>query len=200
MPETATISTDREGATRADRRLLIGGRLVETDRTFRLAQPRDRRGARVRARRAPSPTPRPRSPRRAGRSTPPIGPPNVELRIRCLEQFHQALARPPRRARRADHRRGRCHRRTEPGRAARSADRDRALLRRSVARLSDDRGPRQHREPRHAAPPLGGEGSRRAWSPRSSPTTIPTSWRWPSWRPRWPPAARWSSRPRRTPR
>ena len=34
MPETATISTDREGATRADRRLLIGGHLVDTDRTF----------------------------------------------------------------------------------------------------------------------------------------------------------------------
>ena len=39
----------------------------------------------------PSPTPRRRSPRRARRSTPPIGRPNTELRIRCLEQFHRAL-------------------------------------------------------------------------------------------------------------
>ena len=37
-----------------------------------------------------------------------------------------------------------------------------------------------------------------AWSPRSSATTTRRSWRWPSCRLPWRPAARWCSRPRRT--
>ena len=37
------------------------------------------------------PTPRRRSQRRGARSTPPTGRPNTDLRIRCLDQLHQAL-------------------------------------------------------------------------------------------------------------
>ncbi len=90
MPETATISTDRDGGTRADRHLLIGGRLVETERTFPSLNPAtgevlghapdatvaDAEAAVAAARQAFDTT---------DWST------NTELRIRCLEQFHRAL-------------------------------------------------------------------------------------------------------------
>ncbi len=54
---------------------LIDGQMLETARTFPLPQPRNRRGARPRARRAPSPTPRRPSPPPGAPSTPRTGPP-----------------------------------------------------------------------------------------------------------------------------
>ena len=93
MQETATISGDHEGALRApqaDRRLLIGGRLLEADRTFPSLNPAtgevlgyapdasvaDARAAVAAAREAFDTT---------------DWSSDVELRVRCLEQLHQAL-------------------------------------------------------------------------------------------------------------
>ncbi|WP_370332937.1 aldehyde dehydrogenase family protein [Mycolicibacterium hippocampi] len=93
MQETATISGDREGALhapQADRRLLIGGRLLEADRTFPSLNPAtgevlgyapdasvaDARAAVAAAREAFDTT---------------DWSSDVDLRVRCLEQLHQAL-------------------------------------------------------------------------------------------------------------
>ncbi|MDT5246501.1 MAG: aldehyde dehydrogenase, partial [Mycobacterium sp.] len=94
MQETATISSTAAGtagsAPRIDRRLLIDGRLLETERTFPSINPAtgevlghapdatvgDAEAAVAAARRAFDTT---------DWST------NTELRVRCLEQFHQAL-------------------------------------------------------------------------------------------------------------
>jgi len=94
MQETPTISGNADSATRAeslaDRRLLIDGRLLETERTFPSINPAtgavlgyapdatvsDAEAAVTAARRAFDTT---------DWST------NTELRVRCLQQFHQAL-------------------------------------------------------------------------------------------------------------
>lgn len=90
MQETATISSTAATAATADRRLLIDGRLLETERTFPSINPAtgevlghapdatvgDAEAAVAAARRAFDTT---------DWST------NTELRVRCLEQFHQAL-------------------------------------------------------------------------------------------------------------
>jgi len=94
MQETPTIPSDAapttEAEVRADRRLLIGGRLLETERTFPSINPatgevlghapdatvKDAEAAVTAARRAFDTT---------DWST------NTELRVRCLEQFHQVL-------------------------------------------------------------------------------------------------------------
>ena len=94
MQETSTVSSDRAGANTAapqtERRLLIDGRLLGTERTFPSINPAtgavlgyapdatvaDAEAAVAAARRAFDNT---------DWST------NTELRIRCLEQFHQAL-------------------------------------------------------------------------------------------------------------
>jgi aldehyde dehydrogenase (NAD+) len=94
MQETPTISSDEANAAgaqaRADRRLLIDGRLVETERTFPSVNPAtgevlgyapdatvsDAGAAVAAARRAFDTT---------DWST------NIELRVHCLEQFHRAL-------------------------------------------------------------------------------------------------------------
>src|ERR1700738_1469294 len=94
MQETATISNTAAGAARAeslaDRRLLIDGRLLETERTFPSINPAtgvvlghapdatisDAEAGVAAARRAFDTT---------DWST------NTELRVRCLEQFHRAL-------------------------------------------------------------------------------------------------------------
>ena len=105
---------------------------------------------------------------------------NVELRVRCMDQFHQALV---------EHRdelaaltiaRGRRHPRADPGRATGPADRDRAVLRGSAQELPDDRGPRKHRGARRSSTIAGWRRKPPEWSRRSSPTTTRTSWRWPS--------------------
>ena len=160
MQETPTISSDAASAETADRRLLIDGRLLETERTFPSINPatgevlglrarRDRRDAEAAVAAA----------RRAFDTT--DWSTNTELRIRCLEQFHQALV---------DHRDELAELTIAEvgatpaliaGRAADQPIADRALLRGSAEDVSDDRRPRQHREPRHAAPPLGGERGRR---------------------------------------
>ena len=124
MTEASTIT--RESSEQdADRRMLIDGALVDTPRTFPSINPAteevvghapdatvaDAEAAVAAARRAFDTT---------DWST------NTELRIRCLDQLHQALCRPSRRARRADHRRGRRDARDVRGRPTRRADRDRA--------------------------------------------------------------------------
>ena len=90
MQESPTISADAASAGSADRRLLIDGRLLETTRTFPSINPAtgevlgsapdatvaDAEAAVAAARRAFDTT---------DWST------NTELRIRCLEQLHQAL-------------------------------------------------------------------------------------------------------------
>ena len=90
MQETPTISSDAASAETADRLLLIDGRLLDTERTFPSINPAtggvlgyapdatvsDAEAAVAAARRAFDTT---------DWST------NTELRIRCLEQFHQAL-------------------------------------------------------------------------------------------------------------
>src|SRR5258705_12461249 len=94
MQETPTISSAEDGASpaesRADRRLLIDGRLLETERTFPSLNPAtgavlghapdatvaDAEAAVAAARRAFD---------SSDWST------NTELRVRCLEQVHQAL-------------------------------------------------------------------------------------------------------------
>ncbi|PQP51363.1 aldehyde dehydrogenase family protein, partial [Mycolicibacterium austroafricanum] len=94
MQETATISDERSGAgqaaQRAERHLLIGGQLLETERTFPSLNPAtgevlgyapdatvaDAEAAVAAARRAFD----------AG-----VWATDTELRIRCLEQFHAAL-------------------------------------------------------------------------------------------------------------
>jgi len=90
MTETATISSEGAGSATADRRLLIDGRLLETERTFPSINPatgavlglapdatiRDAEAAVEAARRAFD---------TSDWAT------NTDLRIRCLEQFHQAL-------------------------------------------------------------------------------------------------------------
>src|SRR5215217_3000644 len=90
MTETATISSEGAGSATADRRLLIDGRLLQTERTFPSINPatgavlglapdatiRDAEAAVEAARRAFD---------TSDWAT------NTDLRIRCLEQFHQAL-------------------------------------------------------------------------------------------------------------
>src|ERR1700694_2145276 len=94
MQETATISSDEAGAagsaSRIDRRLLIDGQLLETERTFPSINPatgavlghapdasvRDAEAAVAAARRA---------------FDTPDWTTNAELRTRCLEQLHRAL-------------------------------------------------------------------------------------------------------------
>ncbi len=141
----------------ADRRPAARDR---TDVSF--SQSRDRRGARLRPRRDDQPTPRRpiAAARRAFDTT--DWSTNIELRIRCLEQFHQALHRAPRGARRAHHRRSRRHARADRRRRS-STSRSRssryyAELLKSYP-MTEDLGSIESRG--HAAPPLGGEGSRR---------------------------------------
>ena len=159
MTEASTISRDTSDR-HADRRMLIDGQLVETPATFPSINPAteevvghapdaavaDAEAAVAAARRAFDTT---------DWST------NTELRIRCLEQLHQALV---------DHRDELAELTiAEVGAtpamcAGAQLDAPIAivrLLRRSAEELSVDRGSRQQREPRHAAPPLGGERSRR---------------------------------------
>ncbi len=95
----------------ADRRMLIDGELVEAAATFAIAQSGDRRGPRTCPRRRPSPTPR--AAVAAARRAFDTGAwaTDVELRVRCLEQFHRALVEHRDGTGRADHRRGRRHRR-----------------------------------------------------------------------------------------
>src|SRR5215208_3462777 len=90
MQETPTISSNGADAAVVDRRLLIGGRLLEIERTFPSINPAtgevlgyapdatvdDAEAAVAAARRTFDTT---------DWST------NTELRVRCLEQFHQAL-------------------------------------------------------------------------------------------------------------
>lgn len=90
MPETTTISSDEDAALRVDRRLLIDGQLLETSQTFPSLNPAtgevlgyapeatvaDAHAAIAAARRAFDTT---------DWAT------NTELRVRCLEQLHQAL-------------------------------------------------------------------------------------------------------------
>jgi aldehyde dehydrogenase (NAD+) len=90
MQETPTISSNGAGSATADRRLLIDGRLLETERTFPSINPAtggvlghapdatvaDAEAAVAAARRAFDTT---------DWST------NTELRVHCLEQFHRAL-------------------------------------------------------------------------------------------------------------
>src|SRR6201999_3022803 len=90
VQETPTISSDAASAGTVERRLLIDGRLLDTERTFPSINPAtgealghapdatvaDAEAAVAAARRAFDTT---------DWST------NVELRIRCLEQFHKAL-------------------------------------------------------------------------------------------------------------
>ena len=124
---------------------------------------------------------------------------DVELRIRCLDQLHQALLDHADELRELTIAEVGATRALTAGRPARRADRDRALLRRPAARLSVLRGPRrtarsrgmQHH--RWVEKEAAGRGRR-----PSSPTTIRTSSRWPSWRRRWPPDAPSCSRARRT--
>ena len=159
MTEASTISRDTSEA---------AGRPADADRRsagrdaghVSFYQPRDRRGGRPRSRRDGG---RRRGGGRSGAA---------RVRHHRLVDEHRAAdplprsvapgpCRPSRRARRADHRRSRCHTGDVRGRPTRRTDRDRGVLRGSAEDLPADRGSRQHREPRHAAPPLGGEGSRR---------------------------------------
>src|SRR6185437_1671854 len=90
MQETPAISSDEAGVVTADRRLLIDGRLLETERTFPSINPAtgavlghapdatidDAEAAVAAARRAFDTT---------------DWSINTELRVHCLEQFHRAL-------------------------------------------------------------------------------------------------------------
>ena len=159
MTEASTISRDASQRGRrsadADRR-----RTGRDARDVSFYQPRDGRGR------------RPRSGRDGGRRRGRGRSRATRLRHHRLVHQHRAAdplprpvapgsCRPSRRARRADHRRGRCDAGDVRGRPTRRADRDRALLRGSAEDVSVDRGSRQQREPRHAAPPLGRERGRR---------------------------------------
>jgi len=164
MQKTLTISSESASAarteSRGDRRLLIDGRLLETARTFPSINPAtgevlgyapdatvsDAEAAVAAARRAFDAT---------EWST------NAELRVRCLEQFHQALI---------DHHDELAELTVaEVGAtpaliAGAQLDQPIEIVRYYADLLKDlfdDRGSRQHREPGHAAPPLGGTGSRR---------------------------------------
>ena len=85
---------------------------------------------------------------------------DVPLRIRCLDQLHQALTDHQEELRELTIADAGASRHAHLRRPARRADRDRPLLRRPARPLPDDRGPRRDRGVRRAAPPLGGEGSR----------------------------------------
>ena len=100
MPVQDTAETTVDDASRmprpsrsADRRMLIDGRLVSADGRFPRSTPPPETSS------ATPPTPASRTPRR--RSRPPrrafdttTWSTDVELRIRCLDQLHQALRRP----------------------------------------------------------------------------------------------------------
>ncbi len=167
MQEATTISSDDPATATAsaaggvDRRLLIDGKLLDTSRTYPSLNPATGRGARPRAGCHGRPR---RSGRRRGAAR--LRRDRLVDQHRVADPLPRAVPsgadRPPRRTRRADHRRGRRDGGAVPGRSAGPADRDRPLLRRPAEDVSDDRRPRQYREPRYAAPPLGGEGGGRS--------------------------------------
>ena len=161
MQETATISSDAAGR-RAGRSAPVDRRTAARDRTrrFLLSTPPPARCSAMPPTR-PSATPRRPSRRRGARSTPPTGRPTPN----CASAASNSSTR-----------RWSTTATSWPqltiaevgatpaliaGPQLDQPDRDRPLLRRPAEDLFDDRRPRQHREPRHAAPPLGGEGSRR---------------------------------------
>ena len=123
---------------------------------------------------------------------------DVALRVRCLEQLHQALLDHAEELRDADDCRSRRNPRADPRRPTRRADQDREVLRRRPARAM--RSPRNSAKSSRGAcgTAAGWRKKPPAWSARSSPTTTRTSSHWPSWRPRSPPAAPSYSRARRT--
>jgi acyl-CoA reductase-like NAD-dependent aldehyde dehydrogenase len=187
-------SADGGSEPHADRRLLIDGRLVSTDRVFASINPAtgevighapdagvDEAEAAIAAARRVFDT--------TSWST------DVSLRVRCLEQLHQALLD------HADELRDLTIAEVGATRAlTHGAQLDEPIkivryyadLLRSYP-MTEELGEIESRGMRH-----------RRWVEKEAAgvvgAIIAYNWRWPSCRPRWPPAARWCSRARRTPR
>ena len=156
--------------------LLIDGKLVEASdgATYPILNPATGAGDRPGARTPPPPTSTRRSPPPGAPSTRPTGRPNVELRVRCLRQLHQALVDHADDDAGAHHRRGRGAGVPDGRAAVRRAGRGAALGRPTWP--SPTSGRPTSASPSRWASRAGAPSaaSRSAWSPRSRRGTSPT--------------------------